>query len=62
MSKFYYNTLESYENNFKRWYLAKRLENEMYNIFNLTEDKARASFDSLYAKKKIKITRIKTYE
>ena len=59
---FIYNSLDSYEDNFQRWWQAKQLEAEMHKIQLYAEDVAREKFDSYFKNKKIKITRITKYE
>ena len=59
---FIYNSLNTYEDNFQRWWQAKQLEAEMHKIQLYTEEVAREKFDFYFKNKKIKITRINKYE
>jgi hypothetical protein len=56
---FIYNSTNTYEDNFQRWWQAKKLEAEMHKIHLYTEEVAREKFDYYFKNKKIKITRIK---
>jgi len=58
---FQYNSQDSYESNFQRWYKAHKLEYECYDYPHLEEPEARAKFDSHFSGKKIKIKRIKKW-
>ena len=56
---FLYNSLETYEQNFKRWHLAKNLEAEVYKTKKMDEGYARKVFDIYFGNKKVKIIRRK---
>jgi len=70
MTEFYYNVQETYESNFRKWWLAKkcqevnhihttRTQNKSY--ITEGENKARELFNTYYKHRKIKVTRIKKY-
>ena len=64
MEKFIYDRNDSYETNFKKWWLNKQaiaINNNHAGYVLGGEVKARKLFDYFYEHKKIRIKRIKTY-
>tara|TARA_R100000656_G_scaffold1490_1_gene2902 strand:- start:1897 stop:2094 length:198 start_codon:yes stop_codon:yes gene_type:complete len=55
MNVFYYNHLQDYEGNFRRWEDMSRVEREGFNLKPYSIKKAKAVFDRQYSKYKLVI-------